>query len=51
MSGKGQSIKNSYKNKIKINEEFELQSPFASFVGAFIAHLEKGVSPKQIREN
>ena len=51
MSGNGPFMKNSKKKKIKITEQdLELQSPFASFVGAFIAHLEKGVSPMQIRE-
>ena len=50
MSGNEPSIKNYQKNKIKINQDFKLRSPFASFVGAFIAQLEKGISPKEIRE-
>ena len=50
VSGNGPSSKNLKKKKIKISEDLELQSPFASFVGAFIAHLERGVSPMQIRE-
>jgi hypothetical protein len=50
VSGNGPSIKNYQKNKIKINQDLKLRSPFASFVGAFIAQLEKGISPKEIRE-
>jgi len=42
VSGFGPSIKNLKKKDRKIIQDVELQSPFTSFVGAFIAHLENG---------